>query len=83
MSQITIRMIPDVVESEIRRISVERRISLSKAAIFLLQRGLGIDPMEEKKRDFSNIFGEWDQAEYNEFCENTKQFGEIDAEIWR
>ena len=82
MSQITIRMIPDVVESEIRRISVERRISLSKAAILLLQRGLGIDPIQEKKRDLSYIFGEWDQPEYDEFCENTKQFGEIDKEIW-
>ena len=82
MSQMTIRMIPDVVESEIRRISVERRISLSKAAILLLQRGLGINPTEEKKRDLSNIFGKWDQTEYNEFCENTQQFGEIDEEIW-
>ncbi len=83
MSQITIRMIPDTVENEIRRLAAERRISLSKMVIFLLQEALGIDPGQNKKRDLSCIFGKWDRMDFEEFEENTKQFSTIDEEIWK
>lgn len=82
MSQITMRGLPAEVESEIRRLAYEKRISLSNASILLIQRALGVDADNERKRDLSSIFGSWNQAEYNEFCKNVRQFDEIDNEIW-
>jgi hypothetical protein len=82
MSQITIRMIPANVESRIRRIAMEKRISLSAAAILILQSGLGLEPNSEKKRDLSCVFGTWSQAEAAEFAEATSQFDRIDREVW-
>jgi len=83
MNQITIRMIPEVVENEIRKLASEKRISLSKASMALLQRALGIDPEKEKKRDLSGVFGSWSQAEFDEFRDNTSQFDVIEDEIWK
>ena len=83
MSEITIRRIPDIVENEIRKLASERRISLSKASILLLERALGIDSNQEKARNLSSLFGSCSREEYAEFRENTRHFDEIDSDIWK
>ena len=83
MSQMTIRMIPATVEKEIRRLAAQKRISLSKMVIFLLQEALGIDPGQDKKRDLSCVFGHWDRKDFEAFEENTKPFSTIDEETWK
>ena len=82
MSQISIRDIPEGIESEIRRLASVNHISLSKAILLLLQKALGFDSENSKKRDLSCVFGTWSEAEYHEFHRNTSQFEDIDEEIW-
>lgn len=74
---------PDVVEAEIRRLAAEKRISLSKASVMLIQRALGINPDQENKRDLIGIAGSWEQNDMDEFRNNTRQFEQIDDEIWK
>jgi hypothetical protein len=76
-------MIPDAVEREIRKLASERRISLSKASILLLERALGIDSRLQKARDLRDLFGSWSREEHEEFLKNTNQFHKIDSDIWK
>lgn len=83
MSQITIRDLPDDVESELRRLAAERRLSLSRLASDLVLKALGCDGPRGKKRDTSCVFGRWDAKEAAEFEANTAVFGKIDQEVWK
>ena len=82
MSQITIRSLPEPVESAIRGLAAERRISLSAATNLLIERALGLESNGQGKRDLSVVFGSWDQKEFEEFAAHTRQIDQIDDEIW-
>lgn len=81
MSQITIRDIPTPVENELRRLASEKRISLSRMAVILIQNALGFSPA--KKRDVSCVYGKWSSEDADEFQRNTASTREIDEEIWK
>ena len=83
MSQITLRDLPEPVEKEIRKEAKRRKSSLNKVIISLLEKGLGMHPGMEKKRDLAGLAGTWNQEEAAAFREATSPFETIDAENWQ
>lgn len=51
--------------------------------ISLLEKGLGMSPDQEKKRDLAALAGTWNEAELAAFREATSLFDAIDAENWQ
>jgi hypothetical protein len=85
MNTLTLRKIPLSVERGIRRLASETQQSLNKTAIELLAKGVGIDSKSsklQKRRDIKSVIPLWSKEEYEEFQNNTRQFGSIDKELW-
>ena len=83
MKQLTLRDIPEDVESEIRRIARERGKSINKTVGDLLREALGMEDSTERKRDLSDFSGTWDEEEAAEFEKATEVFEEVDEELWK
>lgn len=83
--QLTIRGIPEQVDKEIRKESRKKGISLNRAAIALLQKGVS-DLSVKKPRlhhDLDKLAGKWSKDEARAFDETLGSQREIDQELWR
>ncbi len=56
---------------------------MNKTVIRLLKQTVGLDRLDQKKRDLSAIAGTWSAQESDEFDEHTRIFEHIDQELWR
>lgn len=83
MSQITLRQIPDVLDNQLRSLASKNKTSLNKVVLTLLMKTLGISDDTEKKRDLKDLCGTWNKKQLDEFQKNTKEFNQIDPEIWK
>ena len=83
MSQITLRQIPDVLDNQLRSLASKNKTSLNKVVLTLLMKTLGISDDTEKKRDLKHLCGTWNKKQLDEFQKNTKEFNQIDPEIWK
>jgi hypothetical protein len=83
MNQITLRKIPRSVEVGIRGVSSKNGESLNKTIIALLQKSLGLDATDKKKRDLSKLSGTWTKQDELEFNKNIDIFEKIDVEVWK
>ena len=82
MRQITLRQVPENIDTLIRVISKKQNKSINKTIIALLEKALGLKDNSNKKRDLSKLAGTWDQSQSEEFIKNTAMFDKIDREIW-
>jgi hypothetical protein len=84
MSQITLRQIPAHLERQLRLQARKNGRSLNKTAVSLISKGLGLEePVKVvRKRDLSRFSGTMSIAEVKEFEANTRDFSNIDREIW-
>ena len=82
MNQITLRQIPQNVDTLIRRLSKEQNKSINRTIIELLEKALGVSHNSNKKRSLSHLVGTWDKMQSEEFKNNTAQFDEIEREVW-
>ena len=83
MSQITLRQIPDVLESQLRNLAKKNKTSLNKVILALLMKTLGLSADSNKKRDLGDLCGTWNPDQFAEFKKNTEQFNQIDPEVWK
>jgi hypothetical protein len=83
MSQITLRDIPDELESYIRTLSQQNGQSLNKTVLDLLKQSTGILQNKRKRRDLSSLAGTWNNDDVKEFEKNTAIFETIDSEVWK
>jgi len=83
MKQLTLRQIPEEVETELRHRAGQNSTSLNHTAIAALQKGLGLTPPARQRRDLSRFAGKWTAAEADEFDRNVETFGQIDEELWK
>ena len=83
MSQITLRQIPDVLNTQLRSLASKNKVSLNKTVLSLLMKNMGISVNSSKKRDLADLCGTWSKEQYDEFQKNTEQFSQIDPEIWK
>lgn len=83
MKQLTLRQIPENVESELRQLASQRGTSLNHTAIAALQTGLGLAQPARCRRDLSSFAGKWTAEEADEFDKNVQGFAQIDEELWQ
>jgi plasmid stability protein len=83
MSHLTLRRIPEPVERELRTLAAQTGVSLNKTAISVLRKGLGLEPMEQRKRDLSHLAGRWTPGQADEFDRRMEIFEQIDEELWQ
>jgi len=83
MTQITLRHIPEKIDSLVRSISKKQNKSINKTIIILLEKALGLKDNSNKKRDLSKLSGTWSKSEFEKFKKNTEIFNKIDEEIWK
>ena len=79
--QYTLRKIPEVLDTALRRSAREQGKSLNEVAIEALVRGAGVDEPRCRQRDLSEIAGSWrkDPA----FDKALAAQDTIDADLWR
>jgi len=84
MKAITLRNIPPEIQKAIRAKAKEKRISMNRAVLELLQERLG-HPTRTRKRydDLDHLFGTWTQAEADEFNKALEEQRRIYPEDWR
>lgn len=83
MSQITLRQIPAVLDSQLRSLARKNKTSLNKVILALLMKTMGLSDGSSKKRELSHLCGTWNKVEFAEFMKNTKEFTQIDPEVWK
>lgn len=83
MSQITVRGVPEAVERAIRKRAAEENKSINRTVNELLQKALGIEPSQSKRRDLSRFSGAWSPEEAHAFDRAIEPFDVIDDEVWR
>lgn len=85
MKAITLRNIPPEIQKAIRAKAKQKRISMNRAVLELLQEQLGTPGKKRKKiyTDLDHLAGTWTEAEAKEFDEILRQQRQIDEELWR
>ncbi len=83
MSQITLRDIPNELETYIRTLSQQNGQSLNKTVLDLLKKSTGVLQDKKKRRDLSSLSGTWNDDNVKEFEKNTAFFETFDSEIWK
>lgn len=87
MRQITLRGIPDEIESIAREEAKCRGVSLNKAFLSLLRKGTEQKGPVRRKRskgtsEFSAFLGLWNDEDAAIFDHSLREQREIDAELW-
>lgn len=82
VKQLTLRGIPDHVETGIREKARKSGRSLNRVSIELLESALDLKPRNAQKRDLSRLAGQWSEEEGDEFDRLAQTFEQIDEELW-
>jgi hypothetical protein len=85
MKSITIHNLDDNLDLLIRKQAREKGLSLNKTIKYLLQKALGIkrDKKTDNIDDYRDLFGIWDEKEYQQFEEKISEFEEVDQSDWQ
>jgi hypothetical protein len=85
MRAITLRNIPPSVQRAIRAKARQKRISINKAVIELLQERIGI--LEDHKKaiydDLDGLAGAWSAKQAAAFEKSVRAFRRIDPDLWK
>ncbi len=81
MKTLTVRKIPPELGSALNAEKRRRGQSLNQTVIDLLKQSLGVGT--RRSNGLARFAGAWSEEEYREFKEATKQFEEIDEDMWR
>jgi hypothetical protein len=87
MRQITLRGIPDNIETLAQEEAKSKGVSLNKAFISLLRRGAEQQTSHRRKShseasEFSRFLGLWKEEDADTFDESLRQQRDIDKDIW-
>ena len=87
MKQITVRGIPNKIESIIKKEAKIKGLSLNRAIISLLEKAAGKKGKEKKNRilyhDLDNLSGLWTKEEAETFEINLNLQRKIDENLWK
>ena len=84
MNPITLRNLPPAVASAIRRRAMEKKTSLNKAVISLLEEGLGVRQRAATAyHDLDDLAGSWVREEAETFEAALREQRTIDRDVWR
>lgn len=84
MKSITIHNLDEELDRSLRKEAREHGLSLNKTVKNLLRASLGLSKktLEDRKKDFADVFGVWSKKEAEEFEARIKDFEKIDKEDW-
>lgn len=80
MRQYTVRNIPSALDRALREWARQRNISLNKAIVDAIKRGIGMDE-EQEHNDLDDLIGTWQQDE--EFDKALSEQDTIEQDLWR
>lgn len=83
--QLTLRGLDRRLQQEIRELARRERISLSKAAVRLLEKGAGIGASDQADRigdSLDHLIGTWSQAQADAFLATIQSCEQVDEELW-
>ncbi|MBI4823819.1 MAG: hypothetical protein HY805_06280 [Nitrospirae bacterium] len=85
MKQISLRRIPDEIESLVKKEAKAKGLSLNKAFISLLERTTGIKTKEKKTlyHDLDSLFGVWSKNEATAFNNSLQLQRRVDEDLWK
>ena len=86
MKQLTIRGFDAELEKRIRELAEKEETSLNKAALKLLRQGAGLARINESSpgigSSLDHLAGTWSEEEARVLEEVTRDFEEIDPDLW-
>lgn len=84
MKAITLRNIPPEIQKAIRAKAKQKRISMNRAVLELLQERVGTRGTKRKVyTDLDHLWGTWSDAEADAFDKVLEEQRRIDPEDWR
>jgi len=83
MSQITVRNLPEGVETRLRQLATKGGHSLNQTVVRLLEQATGVAPATGPKRDVTALAGRWSAAEASAFDAAVGIFEAVDPEVWQ
>ena len=87
MKQMTIRGIPAEVQKAVKREAERKGLSLNRAFISVLERAVGGESREKKKKvlhhDLDHLAGLWSREESAAFEQNLRAQRKVDEELWK
>lgn len=87
MKQITLRRIPENVTKTVKKEAERKGVSLNKAILSLLEKAVGGQTLEKKKKtlyhDLDHLAGLWSREEAAGFDKTLKTQRKVDAELWK
>ena len=85
MATLTIRKIPPVVATAIRKRAVHNHYSLNKAAVSILEEAVGIKPGKKTAlfHDLDWMCGAWDNHQAKTMEKSITAGRKIDKELWK
>ncbi len=81
LKTLTVRKMPPELGRALNAEKRRRGQSLNQTVIDLLKQGLGVGTT--RSNGLARFVGVWSEEQYREFKEATKQFDEIDEDMWR
>ena len=83
MKSLTVRGITPEIEKRLRQQAAERHTSLSRAALSLMEAGIGSRPKEKKlHHDLDFLIGSWTKEEADDFDRRLKESRKPDPKDW-
>lgn len=85
MKSITIHNLDERLSKLIEKKAKESGTSLNKTIKGLLRQALGLSAknIPDKKDEFSDLSGVWDENEFQDFSKNVEDFNKVDAKDWQ
>jgi hypothetical protein len=87
MSQLTVRGFDPVLERRIREIARQEKISLTKAAVRLMEQGAGLRSGKLAPArigaQLDDLIGTWTDREADAVLESIRVFETVDDDLWR
>jgi plasmid stability protein len=86
MKAITLRNLPPEVAKTVQQRAKQKRTSVNKAVIELLEESVGGKAKKKEKtryHDLDHLVGTWTKEEADEFDKIVKSFRTIDPDLWK
>lgn len=82
MKSITVHKLENDLYIQLLQKSEAEGLSLNKLIKKLLRQSIGLDPLPQKKIDFSEIAGSWSSKEAESFGKHISDFDKVDDKEW-
>lgn len=86
MANLSIRGLDDDLAEKLKADAEQAGVSVNARVLELIREGLGVPGDERRRRvyhDLDALAGTWSDADQQEFEQATREFEQVDEELWR